>query len=229
MVPVRNLGLIVLTLGFSNLPIALAQDSKESKEEILSRLIEDRRDQTNLKHISERTFLHEPTGVAYTIPEGWKEMPPQRLARNIDKRISTILGIEDRPHDVLASLYWIQLNPTQKLTEYVRDTPSTDTGEYGEEYETLKAVYGKDRVTVPARIKQGPFDVYRIHISGGPERGEKYDGVLFLFDVSRDGKQWLIKARVSFPKADRTTNEPFAMAVLQGYSNMPEKIDSGKK
>jgi hypothetical protein len=183
-----------------------------------------------LRRITEKTLVHEPTLVAFTIPEGWKAMPPHRMERTIDKRISSKLEIEDSKRDMVASLYWIQMTPTQTLSEFIRDKPAPATGEYGEEYETLKAVYGKDRVTVPTKLKQGPFDVYRVYIYGGPERGEKYDGTLYVFEVEREGKKWLIKARVSFPKGERGINDGYAMEVLQGYSLVPaEKLGTDSR
>lgn len=226
MCPARLPCFIILCLGFLGLSLAQGQDSKE---ESLIKPSEDRRDNTNLTRTAERTFVHEPTKVAYTIPEGWKEIRPHRLARNIDKRISTILGIEHGQNDVVASLYWIQLNPTQRLSDFIRDTPAPTTGEYGEEFETLKAVYGKDRVTVPTKLKQGPFDVYRVHIYGGAEKSDKYDGSLLLFRAEREGKQWLVKARITFPKGERTMSDQYSLDVLQGYSLAPDKIEPGKK
>lgn len=221
--PVRHLCLIPLCLAVVGLPLVYGQGPKE---DILTR-IEDSNDLTLLKRITEKTYVHEPTLVAYTIPEGWKEMQPRRLERSIDKRINTKLGIENASRDLVASLYWIQMNPTQKLDDYIRDKAAPISGEYGEEYETLKAVYGKDRVTVPSKLKHGPFDVYRIYIYGGPERGEKYDGTLFAWEVEKDGKRWLVKARISFPKAERSVNDQYAMEVLQGYSVVPpEKLGS---
>ena len=220
MFPVRYLSLIPLLVV---VPVTLAQVPKDTKEEVLTKPLEDTRDLTNLKRINERAFVHVPTGVAYTIPEGWKEIRPHRLDRKIDKRINTVLGIEHGPRDHVASLYWIQMNPSQKLSDWVRDTAAPISGEYGEEYETLKAVYGKDRVTVPVKMKHGPFEVYRIYINGGPERGEKYDGTLFVFEFERGGTHWLLKARVSFPKGERSVNDQFATEVLQGYTLMPDK------
>lgn len=214
----QHLGPIALCIGFVGTPLTHGQPPKD---DLPAKPSEDRRDLTLLKRISERTFVHEPTNVAYTIPEGWKEIRPHRLARNIDKHISTVLGIEHGPRELVASLYWIQMTPTQKLSDWVRDTPTPTMGEYGEEFETLKAVYGKDHVTVPTKFKHGPFQVYQINIQGGPERAEKYDGTLFVFEADREGEKWLVKARISFPKGDRAINDQFARDVLQGYSIMP--------
>jgi hypothetical protein len=201
--------------------IALAQDSKE---EILTKPFEDRRDLTHLKRVTERTFVHEQARIAFTIPKDWKETPPHRLARKIDQRSSTVLRIERPDRDLTASLSWVQMNPGQTFAEWIRETPAG--GEYGEEYETLKAVYGKDRVTVPAKIKAGPFDAYRVNISGGPERGEKYDGALLIFEVMSGGDSWMLKVRISYPKGDRVANEQFVNDVLKGYSRLPEKAGS---
>ncbi len=214
--PLRSFFLIASALVA--LPSAYGQDVKE---DVLTRPSEDRRDYTLLKRLSERAFLHEPTGVVYAIPKGWQEIRPHRLERKIDKRINTILGIESHGRDLVASLYWLQMPATRKLSDYVRLKADPTNGEYGEEYETLKAVYGKDRVTKPALMKYGPFEVYRMHISGGPERAEKYDGSLLVFEVDRNDKRWLIKARISFPKGDRAATDPIVAEVLQGYSLVP--------
>jgi hypothetical protein len=109
----------------------------------------------------------------------------------------------------------------QALSHWVRET--ADRGEYGEEYETLKTVYGKDHVTAPVRTRSGPFDVYRINITGGPVAGEKFDGVLFVFAVDSGGSSWLVKARISFPKGDKARNDAWAQEVLNGFSKVPGK------
>jgi hypothetical protein len=205
------------------IPLLLATpvvDAQDTKEEVLTKPFEDRRDLTLLRRVTERTFFHEAARVAFTVPEGWKEIRPHRLARKIDQRISTVLGIERADRDLVVSLYWIPMNPRETLSFWVRDTESG--GEYGEEYETLKAVYGKDRVTTPTIVKHGPFDVYRINITGGPDRGEKYDGMLLVFEVEAGGTHWLVKARVSFPKGDKIRTDQYANEVLDGFTRVPD-------
>jgi len=201
-------------------PVVAQEGAKESprdKEEALTRPGDDRRDLTLLKRVTETTYLHQAARVSFTVPEGWKEIRPHRLNRKIDPRISTVLGIERADRELVASLYWIPMNPDQKLSQWVRETPTGSPPEYGEEYETLKTVYGQDHVSVPVRFRSGPFDVYRINITGGPDRGDKYDGVLFVFAVESGGATWLIKARVSFPKGDKARTDVWAMDVLQGF------------
>ena len=188
--------------------------------------LDDRHDQTLLRRVAENTFVHEAARVSYTIPTGWKEIRPHRLSRKIDPRISTVLGIERADRELVASLYWIPMAADQRLSHWVRETPSGTPAEYGEEYETLKTVYGKDHVSTPVRFRSGPFDVYRITISGGPDRGDKYDGVLDVFAVESGGATWLIKARVSYPKGDRARNESWAMEVLNGFKR---EGDDGKR
>lgn len=209
-----RLGLLFLVA----VPVVGAQGTKE---EVLTKPFEDRRDLTLLKRVSERTFVHEAARVAFTVPEGWKEIRPHRLERRIDQRISTVLGVERADRDLVASLYWFPMNPRENLSFWVRDMESG--GEFGEEFETLKAVYGRDRVTKPVLMKHGSFDVYRIEITGGPDRGEKYDGTLFIFEVESGGTRWLIKARVSFPKGDKVRNDQYANDVIDGFSRVPEK------
>jgi hypothetical protein len=216
MSPVRLFLIAVLAA-----PVAAAQeapkDPPKDAEEVLTRPLDDRRDLTLLKRVTETTFLHEAARVSFTVPDGWKEIRPHRLSRKIDPRISTVLGIERADRELVASLYWIPMNPDQKLSNWVREAATGSPPEYGEEYETLKTVYCQDHVSAPVRFRSGPFGVYRINITGGPDRGDKYDGVLFVFAVESGGSTWLIKARVSFPKGDKARNEAWAMDVLQGF------------
>jgi len=219
MSPLR-LAILLLAAG---LPVA-AQDPTPAKdpkkgEEVLTKIPDDRRDYTLLRRVTESTFVHESAGVSYTVPEGWKEIRPHRLQRSIDTKLSTVLGIERADRELVASLYWLQMAPDQTLSRWVRETATG--GEYGEEYETLKVVYGKDRVTAPVRFRHNGFDVYRINIAGGPDRGDKYDGILFVFAVDHGGATWLIKARISVPKGDRARNDAWAMEVLNGFKLVP--------
>jgi hypothetical protein len=200
---------------------------QDPKTDSLPKNSDERRDQTNLRRVTEKVFVHDLAGIAFKIPEKWEELPPHRLARKIDQRVSTVLSIHQRDADVAASLSWIPLNPGQKLSEFVTDTPIA--GEYGEEYETLRVVYGKDRVSLPVKIKPGEFEIYRININGGPEKGEKYDGTLFLNEVQNGERTWMLKARISFPKGDRTKYDQLAMDVLRGYSRVPAKGGKGPK
>lgn len=207
----------------------LAQEPKSPKilkDDPLPKSVEDPQDITYLRRVAVRTFLHEEAKVSFTVPAGWKEIKPQRLARKIDPRVSAVLRVEAIEKDIVASLYWIPMNPGQRMSDWVRDTPVA--GEYGEEYETLKAVYGPPpKVTLPVKSQVGPFDVYRIDINAS-ER-DKYDGVLFLFEVKSGDTNWLLKARISFPKADRPLYEPYVLEVLRGYSMLPEGVGSEKR
>ena len=177
---------------------AFAQDTKE---EILTKAFEDRRDLTLLKRVTEKTFVHE-AGASVVHGAGGVEgnspaptRPPNRYADQHGPR-----NRARRPRPGRICLLDPDESGPAKLTDWVRD--EAVSGEFGEEYETLKAVYGKDRVTTPRKVRHGSFDVYRISISGGPDRGERYDGSLFAFEVESFGQSWLIKARVSFPKSD---------------------------
>ena len=207
-----------------------AQDAPKApppdKEEVLVRPLDDRRDLTLLRRVTETTFVHEAARVSFTVPDGWKEIRPHRLNRRIDPRVSTVLGVERSDREIVASIYWMPMNPGQRLSHWVREAPAGNPPEYGEEYETLKIVYGKDHVTTPVRFRSGPFDVYRINITGGPDPAEKYDGVLFVFAVEAGEATWLVKARVSFPKGDRAQTDAWAMDVLRGFQQVP---DSGKE
>jgi hypothetical protein len=201
---------------------AVAQDRKDTKEDILEKPHDDPRDLTLLKRVTETTFIHQLAGITYTVPTGWKEIRPHRLERKIEQRISTVLGIERSDRDLVASLYWIPINPGQKLSNWINDTPDA-RGEYGEEYETLKVVYGKERVTLPVKSKLGAFEIYRININGGPDRGDRYDGSLVVFSVESLTTTWMMKARISFPKGEPAKNNQFVMDVLDGYNRVPEK------
>lgn len=208
---------------------ASAQDPKSpprnDKEEVLTKPLDDRRDQTLLRRVSGRMLVHEAARVSYTIPDGWKEIPPQRLARSIDPQISTVLGVENPERELIATLFWIPMNPGRNLSYWVRDTAIKD--EFGEEYETLKAIYGAARVSAPVRFKHGPFDIYRINIRGGPDGGKQQDGTLFIFEVESGGTtHWLLKARVTYPKPDWGRNDDYAMEMLDGYRRLSEKVVS---
>jgi hypothetical protein len=211
MTPARWLLSAVLA-GFVGLAPARAQDPKE---DVLTRPLEDRRDLTLLRRVSERTFVHEVARVSFTVPEGWTEIPPHRAARRIDRRPSTLLGVEHTGRAGVASLVWTMLDPGARPTDWARDT--SVRGEYGEEYETLKAVYGPDRVAVPARVRDGPFEGYRIDIRAG--QGGQGPGALFVFAVEAGGTTWLLKARVSSATAEGHAED--VRAVLGGYALLP--------
>jgi hypothetical protein len=211
----------------ATVPAAAQDKGTDPREEVLTRPFEDRRDLTLLRKVAERVYVHDATGVTFTVPSGWTEIRPHRLARRIDPRISTVLGIERADRDLVASLYWVPMGPGQKLADWVRETPVG--GEYGEEYETLRAVYGKERVTTPDRVRHGPFDVYRVHVRGGPDRGDRYDGTLYVFEVESAGTRWLLKARVSYPKAEAGRNDQYAAEVLHGYARLPDAGPDARK
>ena len=221
MFPLRLLLTVLTAAAVVGVPAAIAQDSKKDKEDVPASPVGDRRGMTPLKRVSEKTYVHGPAQLSFTVPSGWKEIPPHRLSRKIDPRITTVLGLERPDRDLVATLYWIPILPDQQLSHWVRET--ADGGEYGEEYETLKTVYGKDHVTPPLRFKSGPFDVYRINITGGPD---KFDGVLYLFEVDSGSSNWLIKVRISFPKGDQAKNDTWSQEVLSGFDKMPA---DGKK
>jgi len=212
---------LILVPAFAMLvgqPEVVAQD----KEEAPARPVDDRRDLTLLRRLTEKAYLHDAARVTFTIPDDWKEIRPHRLNRKIDPRISTVLGIERADRETVASIYWIPMNPDQKLSHWVRESLAGSPPEYGEEYETLKAIYGKDHVTKPERFRSGDFDVYRINITGGPDRGDKSGGALFVFAVESGGATWLIKARVSSVKGDRSQSDASALEVIQGFGRPAE-------
>lgn len=220
--PLVRLVLIAAFVGAT----ALAQEPAKDKDEVLPRPVEEPRDQTLLRRVTDNTYVHEAARVSFTIPDGWKEIRPHRLNRKIDPRISTVLGIERADREMVASIYWVPMNPDQRLSDWVRETATGSPPEFGEEYETLKAVYGKDHVTTPVRFRSGPFDVFRINITGGSDPAEKNDGVLFVFAVESGGATWLVKARVSVPKGDRARTDAWAMDVLNGFKPV---ADGGTK
>ncbi|WP_020468234.1 hypothetical protein [Zavarzinella formosa] len=216
---------IILGMGC----VALAQvepktppaTSGAPKEEILVKKDDDRRDLTLLRRISETSFLHEATKTTYTIPKGWTEIRPFRLARKLEPRTSTVLGVERQDRDMVATLYWIPIPIASKFSDWIRETEVA--GEYGEEYETLKVVYGADKVGKPTKITVGNFEVHKVNVKGGPDRGEKYDGTLFLFEVASEEGRWIVKARVSYPKSDRPeSGEKWSEEVLSGFARVPD-------
>lgn len=203
--------------------LAAAQDpTKDAKEEVLVKPTDDRRDLTLLKRLSDGALLHEAARVTYTLPKDWKEIPPHRLARKIDPEIMTVLGIERADRDYVTSIYWIPMAPLKKLSDWVRDAAGPD-GEYGDEYETLKTVYGKTKVTVPTKIAVKDFEVYKMNVEGGPDRGDKYDGTMYVFAVKPADRTWLVRVRVSYPKPgkgpnDKAANDKVAEEVINGFA-----------
>ena len=208
---IRFCGLL-LTVGLAGFAAA--------DEEILTKKDDDRRDFTLLRRQSDSSFVHQAARVSFVVPADWQEIRPHRLDRKLDPRTSTVLGIERAERDMVATIYWLPMNPGAKLSDWVRDMDIQ--GEFGEEYEVLKAVYGRERVTTPERFKRGPFEVYKITIQGGPDRGNKYNGTLYLFEVGTEEGRWLVKVRVSYPRAEKNANETFAEEVLKGFDRLPD-------
>ena len=48
-----------------------------------------------------------------------------------------------------------------------------------------------------------------------------HDGTLYLFQVASEEGRWLVKVRVSYPKAERN-GEQWAEEVLGGYAKVPD-------
>ena len=132
-----------------------------------------------------------------------------------------MLGVERQDRDMVATLYWIPIPVGSKFSSWIRETE--EAGEFGEEYETLKVVYGADNVGKPGKITFGNFDIHKVNVKGGPDRGDRYDGTLFLFEVASEEGRWIVKARVSYPKSDRPeAGEKWAEEVLSGYARVPD-------
>ena len=184
---------------------------------------EDRRDLTQLRRTGEASFVHEAAKTTFKIPAGWKEIPPYKLTRVLEDRTSTVLGMERKDRDMVATIYWIAIPVGAKFSDWIREAEVA--GEFGEEFETLKVVYGADNVTKPVKFSFTGFEVYKVNMKGGPDRGDKYDGTLYLFQVAGAEGRWLIKARVSYPKTD-VNGQKWAEEVLAGYAQVedPSKL-----
>ena len=211
-----------LFLGLAGAALAQPPEPKAAppKDEVPVKKDDDRRDLTLLRRTGDNSFLHEAAKTTYTIPKGWTEIRPYRLTRKLEERTSTVLGVERQDRDMVASMYWIAVPKGAKFSEWIREADVA--GEYGEEYETLKVIYGADKVAKPVKVAVNGFDVHKVNVKGGPDRGDKYDGTLYLFEVASDEGRWLVKVRVSYPKADRN-GEQWAEEVLSGYARVPEK------
>jgi hypothetical protein len=172
-------------------------------------------DRSDLRRVTDRTVVHGPTRVAFAIPDGWGETGQHPSERKIDRRATSVLRIAWPEREAAASLSWTRLNPGENVGDLVRDTPAN--GEYGEEYETLKAVYGRDQVTAPRRVEHGPFVVYRINyfIPDGGTR--QVEGAVLLLPVDAGGVTWILHAHVTYPKSDRGRRDEYVRAVLGGY------------
>jgi hypothetical protein len=219
---------LVLFLGLSA-PLMAQTEPKSvpqpvspgTKEEILVNKDDDRRDLTLLKRLSGNTFLHEAAKTTYAIPDLWFEIRPYRLKRDFESRVSTVLGVERKDRDMVATIYWMPIPLGAKFSDWVRATEVA--GEFGEEYETLKVVYGSEKVSKPVKMTYGKFDLIKISVKGGPDRGDKYDGTLFLFEVAGVEGRYIVKVRVSYPKNDRPeVGEKWAEEVLSGFALVQE-------
>jgi hypothetical protein len=222
---------LVLSGGLVGLAGLFAQAPTGTKEEILLNKNDDRRDMTLLRRSESNTneFIHQAAKVSFVIPKGWKEIRPQRLYRKLNPRTSTVLGIEllleREDRDLVASLYWLPIAVGEKLSDMVR---AEDTGgEYGEEYETLKAVYGKVNVTQPKIETYGAFNVYKITFKGGPRMAD--GGSLYLFEVGSEEGRWMIKSRVSYPLTEKNANEKYAEEVIRSFTKLTGAIDLPKE
>lgn len=209
-----------LLIAFGCVALAQPEPKTGNREEVLIKKDDDRRDLTLLKRIDDRSFIHEAAKTTYIIPKGWEEIRPNRLARKLEPRTSTVLGVERQDRDMVATLYWLPIGQGAKFSDWVRENEIS--GEYGEEYETLKVVYGADKVSKPVKMNFGNFELLKINVKGGPDRGDKYDGTLYLFQVTSDEGRWVIKARVSYPKSENNDGEKWAEEVLSGYAKVPE-------
>ena len=176
-------------------------------------------DRSDLRRETDRTVVHGPTRVAFTIPDGWQETGQNPSERKIDPRATSVLRITWPEREAAASLSWTPLSPIEKVSELVRDTPAN--GEYGEEYETLKAVYGRDHVTVPLRVEHGPFVVYRINYFIPAGDTQRLEGAVLLLPIKAAGVTWMLHAHVSYPKTDRGRREEYVQAVVRGFVLRP--------
>lgn len=221
---VRKLtALVLLTAGVSILAVH-AQEDKPLKNKD-----DDRRDLTLLRRVTESTFVHEASRITLTIPKDWSEIRPQRLTRDLEPRTSTAMGIELKDRKVVATIYWLPLQAGAKLSDLIRDKETA--GSYGEEFETLLTIYGKENVRAPEKRVYNGRSVYKVNIVGGPDRENKYDGILYAFEVDGVEGKWFVKIRVSYPKpakGDTTnTNEQYAEQVINSLSDIPTAIRKG--
>ncbi|MCS6898116.1 MAG: hypothetical protein NZM29_09100, partial [Nitrospira sp.] len=165
------------------------------------------------------TYLHELAGLTFTVPPGWKEIKPSRLSRKIDPRVNTVLRLDDPERDMTVAIYWLPLAGSEKVADWVRE--GSGDREYGEEYETLKTIYGGQRVSLPTRVRSIPFEPYRISIKSSTESGLKYDGALFLFEVGAGRTTFLVRLRFMYPAGDSLIHEQAMMDVLKGFAKAP--------
>ncbi|MEZ6140064.1 MAG: hypothetical protein R3B84_05785 [Zavarzinella sp.] len=198
-----------------------------SQEDVLKDRYEDRRDLTLLVRLPNRseTYYHEATMTTFTAPTGWEEIRPQRLTRKLDPRTHTYLGIEKNldklkgDRTFVATVWWMQLNPTTRLSEFITDNPIS--GAYGEEHAILSTVYGRDRVSKPTKSLMGRLgDVYKVNIDGGPNEN-RYIGSMYIFEAPGErGTRWMVKVRVSYPKKSTPEDERVAAEVIRGFDRL---------
>jgi hypothetical protein len=221
---VRKFAALALLAGSMGVLVLHAQEDKPLKNKD-----DDRRDLTLLRRVTESTFVHEASRITLTIPKGWKEIRPQRLTRELEPRTSTAMGIELTDRKVVATIYWLPMQAGAKLADLIRDKETA--GSYGEEYETLLTIYGKENIKAPEKRVYNGRTVYKVGIVGGPDRENKYDGVLYAFEVEGVEGKWLIKIRVSYPKPGKTdpanVNEQYAEQVINSLSDIPTAVRKG--
>jgi hypothetical protein len=153
-------------------------------------------DDTGLEAKPDRAFVHKESKTALQVPEGWTIIAPYRLRRT---STSTVLGLEKQNPLVSVTIVWSQLAKQEQFSKVVR---AASEGDLGNEYDTLVAIYGKNKVSRPITFKVGPYLVYKILIDDGPEKG-LYGGACYLFEAGSGDNRWKVKIRADFPQANR--------------------------
>ncbi len=180
--------------------IAFSQTSAQTlpgKEEVLTKKDEDRRDYTNLKRTNISTWIHEPTNLVISIPKDYKEIRASRMPRKIDSRPLTTVGVEHKDWEYHAIVYIAPLGATQKIEDFVKTGVTDKPNELGEEYGTLLAIYGADKLEKPVDHKIGSIPAYKITINDGPLGTGSSLGALYIFTAGSGENRWLVRVRVN--------------------------------
>lgn len=177
-------------------------------------------------------YFHRDSVTQFRPPAEWKMVHPPHRMRDGKPTTTIVLEKEKWNHHFVATLYWQQMGSL--AWEQIVNT-STDPTKYGEQYDLLVDIYGKDKVKPPEKSTVGAFDVWKIQVDGGPTpasmseaSGEttKLDsplvGTIYLFKATgTDDRQWKIKIRGTYPLNRRDDAEKFLLDTVKAFSKIP--------
>ncbi len=159
-------------------------------------------------------WVHRDSATVFRTPVSWLAITPQRLRRDSK---TTVMGVE-RVGDLRAVVN-VTYSPleTRKFSDSISLT-ADKTGDFGEEYAMLTAVYGKERVGKPVAQSIGTYSVIKIRIEAGPIPEDQSVGVVYFFETGVTDKRWKIKIRANFPKISEVLYQEQLGSLLRAFS-----------